>query len=148
MGIAWANFSPDAILVETGKKSFTLTNEIAGFNFDSTTRVRARSSKNPTVFMEGTVISATGLTLKLNIDVVVGSGLFRGWNFEPLNLDTGSSGSGATGPVGPTGPQGATGPQGPPGGPTGPTGPQGPTGPTGPAGSGSGGDETLTWMNL
>lgn len=147
MGFSWANTSPDAVQVGTGTKSFTLTREISGLSFDNTTRIRAKADSNSFVVMEGTVISATGRTLKISVDALNGSGLYRGWTFELLNLSggTGSSGSGTPGPTGPTGPPGPTGPIGPAGGPTGP---QGPTGPTGPAGIGGTGDEVLTWMNL
>ena len=97
---------------------------------------RVRISVTAQNYMEGTVISYSGLTLSVNIDRIVGGGTFSSWNIG-IAGDVGAAGpSGPAGSDGPQGIQGITGPQGLQGatGVTGITGPQGIPGPTGPQG--------------
>lgn len=75
--------------------------------------------------MEGLIASFTDPSMTVNVDRVLGSGTYLGWQVRPAGQ---VGASGATG-VGTTGATGATGPAGPPGGATGPAGPTGATGP-------------------
>lgn len=101
-----------------GEKTFILRIRVTDFLLTPGTRVRATSVANPSIYLEGPMVSLVGRTLVLNIDKSVGAGLYAGFLLEAV-ADT--SGGGATGPTGPTGAAGAAGPTGP----TGPTGPAG-----------------------
>lgn len=114
-----------------GEQTFILRIRTTDFVLTPGTRIRATSVANPSIFVEGPLISITGRTLVLNADTSVGTGFYAGFLLRATAV--GGSGSGATGPTGPTGPAGAAGLPGPTGSP-GPTGPAGATGPTGPAG--------------
>ena len=108
--------------------------------------------KPPKVTVIQTVLSASGLSSPLFLEVTgVGVAPIGG----SCQVQVSTAGGGASGPTGPTGPAGgptgatgatgpgggatgatgATGPAGPAGGPTGPTGPSGPTGATGAPGA-------------
>ena len=140
--------STSNVTIATGLQTFNTQIGLAYLPND-----RARVSSSPTTYMEGLVVSYTGLTLTINVDRTVGAGTFSIWNIG-IAGDVGATGATGIGTAGPAGPQGATGPQGIPGttgatgiagaaantGATGPTGPQGiqgvigNTGDTGPQG--------------
>lgn len=113
-----------------GEKTFILRVQVSDFVLSPGTRVRATSVANPSLYVEGPLVSLVGRTLILNADASVGVGFYAGFLLQATIA--GGSGSGVTGPTGPTGPAGADGSTGP-------------TGPIGPSGSG---DSVLNWMNL
>lgn len=108
-------------LIGTGLYTFTTSPDLA---YSVGARVRYASASNPGDWMEGTVTSYVGGTMKVNMDTFSGSGTWSDWNINIAGTQ------GIPGPAGPTGSIGPAGPTGPPGstGSTGPAGPQGPPG--------------------
>ena len=134
--------------------TFTLTSAQGAYQVGDYVKVSYDASN----YLIGTITSASGGNIIVNVASFVGSGAHSSWTFALSGLlgptgATGPTGAASTvaGPTGPTGPTGAastvagpTGPTGPTGadstvagptGPTGSTGSAGPTGPTGPTGS-------------
>lgn len=104
-GPGYVATSSSTITMGTGSKSFTAQIGLAYLPND-----RVRISYNAYTYMEGVVIGYAGNTLTVNVDRVIGSGIYSLWNIG-IAGDVGDTGP--TGPTGNTGATGATGATGP-----------------------------------
>lgn len=115
--------SSSSVVINTGTKSFDVSSNDSVTAFSTGQRLRAASTANTSLFLEGIVTSFTGNTLVIDSDTLVGSGnTVTSWTF---------SAAGSQGPIGSQGPNGPQGPQGY----QGPDGTQGPNGAQGPQGA-------------
>lgn len=79
-GDKYVGSSTSSLLVATGTKIFTGVNPQLSYTVGQ--RLRAASVSGPTNYMEGHVVSFTGGTLTLNVDLIGGSGTHADWSIN------------------------------------------------------------------
>jgi collagen type VII alpha len=119
-----------------GAKTIQINDAITTTGFAIGSRVRIAYTSNPLIAaMDGVITALAAYTLYVDVDYVVGSGTYTGWQIS-LTGEIGATGpTGANGITGPTGPTGSASTVAGPTGPTGPQGIQGIQGNVGPTGS-------------
>jgi hypothetical protein len=87
----YASTSTTSRTVSTGSKAFTVG---TGYGYQAGMRLRASSTADPTVFVEGVVTAYSGGDVTITADKVGGSGTVASWNINPAG-QPGIDGAGA-----------------------------------------------------